>query len=308
MARFQLKGRRSSITIVGNLVDTHPGEELRVTGRWTTHRVYGEQLRVESYLSLIPATVKGIEKYLGSGLIKGIGPVMARRLVQHFGVNTLGFILEDGERLQEVEGIGKERAQGVREAWLAQRGIRDVMIFLQGHGVSAAYAAKIYQQYGSQAAGVVKENPYRLATEVVGIGFKMADQIAQNLGIDPQSPLRAQAGILYLLKELSSEGHICYPQEGEVGNERGLIERGQEILGLEAGVIAKAINTLQETGRVVVDERDHSPCYRNTQAYEDDHGDSPHSSRTAGNLVYLPEFHWAEVEVASRYWALARMP
>lgn len=306
VARFHLKGKPDPITIVGNLVDVHPGEGLRVTGRWTTHRLYGEQLQVESYLSLVPATVHGIEKYLGSGLIKGIGPVMARRLVQRFGMDTLRIIEEEGERLQEVEGIGKERAHGIRETWLAQKGIREMMIFLQGHGVSAAYAARIYQQYGSQAAAVVRENPYRLATEVFGIGFKMADKIAQNLGVDPQSPLRAQAGVFYLLKELSADGHVCYPREGNAGSEKGLIEKGEEILGLGAGVIAEAVATLQETGRLVVEEQG-SGGTEGRRSGGAEEASSLHPCAPTP-LVYLPEYFRAEVEVASRFRALAHAP
>lgn len=273
VVRFNLKGKRSSITIVGNLVDVHPGEELQVTGRWTVHHLYGEQFRVESHLSMIPATVQGVEKYLGSGLIDGIGPVIARRMVQHFGTDTIRVIEEEEERLQEVEGIGEKRAQWIRKAWLDQNENRDVMIFLHGLGISTTYAARIYQKYGSDTIEVIKENPYHLADDIFGIGFRTADQIARNLGIDFQSPLRAQAGVLYILKELSKEGHICYPL-------KGLIEKGREVLEMDEKVILEAVDTLLETRRVVVEDP----------------------------VIYLPELYRAEVEVASRLRSLTRAP
>lgn len=313
VARFQLKSGRETVTIVGNLPDIRPGESLRVSGLWAAHRLYGEQFQVESCLPLVPATLLGIERYLGSGLIKGIGPIMARRLVQKFGADTLHVIESQGERLLEVEGIGEGRAQMIEEAWQAQKGTREVMIFLQAQGVSAAYSAKIFKQYGQQAVAMVQENPYRLASDVPGIGFKTADKIAQGLGVDPQSPLRAQAGLLYLLKELSNEGHVCYPVEE-------LIERGREALGLAPERISSAISELHRTKKLVLSLEgltiEEANAHRGQGAgvrdqpssqgpFSTDPGSRPPVSSTA--LVYLPELYRAEVEVAQRLGALTAL-
>src|SRR3970040_2676005 len=163
VARLQVPGQRELATIVGNLPSVTPGETLKLTGEWTLHTKYGEQFKVESFETITPATVAGIEKYLGSGLIKGIGPVFARRLVEAFGTETLRIIEEDPSRMLAVDGIGQVRHQRIRTAWEEQKEIRDVMIFLQGHGVSSGFAAKIYRAYGKSSIAVVRENPYRLA-------------------------------------------------------------------------------------------------------------------------------------------------
>jgi exodeoxyribonuclease V alpha subunit len=201
------------VTVVGTFPGINPGEVLELLGEWGNHPKFGTQFKSVKFKSVIPATVAGIEKYLGSGLIRGIGPVMASRLVKHFGLNTLEIIDTDPEKLSEVEGIGKKRIQMIRNAWDAQKEIREVMVFLQGHGVSSTYAAKIYKQYGKDSIKVVQENPYRLAADIFGIGFKTADKIASNLGIDRNSAIRAEAGILYVLHELTDEGHVYYPYE-----------------------------------------------------------------------------------------------
>lgn len=171
-------------------------------GEWSNHPKYGEQFKVIHYKSLVPASVAGIEKYLGSGLIKGIGPVMAKRIVKKFGKETLDVIEHEIDKLTDVDGIGNKRVEMVKKAWADQKEIRQVMLFLQSHGVSSAYAAKIFKTYGNEAIQVVKENPYRLATDIFGIGFLTADRIAEKLGFAKNSELRAQAGILYVLNQL----------------------------------------------------------------------------------------------------------
>jgi len=178
IARLKVKGQRDLVTIVGCLVSITPGEVLRLKGEWASHLKYGRQFKVVSYETVTPATVKGIERYLGSGLIKGIGPVMAKRLVNKFGIETLDIIEKNSERLKEVEGIGEKRIDMISTAWAGQKEIRDVMLFLQGHEVSSAYAARIYRHYGKDSIRVVKENPYRLADDIFGIGFLTADMIA----------------------------------------------------------------------------------------------------------------------------------
>ncbi|MBI2876537.1 MAG: AAA family ATPase [Candidatus Tectomicrobia bacterium] len=312
VARFQPKDRKETVTIAGNLPDIRPGETLRITGRWSTHRLYGEQFQVEGYLPLLPTTPLGVERYLGSGVIKGIGPIMARRLVQKFGADTLHVIEEESERLLGVEGIGEGRVQMIREAWQAQRGIREVMIFLQAQGIGTAYSTRIFKQYGQRAVALIQENPYQLASDVPGIGFKTADKIAQGMGIDPQSPVRAQAGLLYLLRELSSEGHVCYPV-------KELIEKGREALGLAPAGIASAISALHRTKKLVVEADPpgspvrgaHSPqgaCPGPDPGSEDPPGTPVSDSPGPTARVYLPELYRAEVEVAQRLAGLTVDP
>ena len=208
VARLQEKGKKELSTIVGNLSGINPGESLKLTGLWVHNKRFGEQFQVERFEVTVPATLYGIQKYLGSGLIKGIGPIMAERIVKKFGLDTLEIIEKTPERLSEVDGIGPKRIAMITKAWEAQKEIKEIMIFLQGHGVSATYSAKIFKQYGNQSIKVVKENPYRLARDIHGIGFITADKIAQNLGIDPNSLIRAKAGVVYVLNELTDEGHV----------------------------------------------------------------------------------------------------
>jgi len=194
IAKMKVQGEKELVTVVGNFPGINPGEVLELSGAWSNHPKFGNQFKAESFKSVMPASAAGIEKYLGSGLIKGIGPIMASRLVKHFGVNTLEIIDVNPKQPEEVEGIGKKRIQMIRSAWDAQKEIREVMVFLQGHGVSSTYAVKIYKQYGQSSIKVVQENPYRLAADTFGIGFKTADKIAGNLGIDRNSDIRAERG------------------------------------------------------------------------------------------------------------------
>ncbi|RLC30506.1 ATP-dependent RecD-like DNA helicase, partial [Candidatus Woesebacteria bacterium] len=211
IARIKVNGQRDLVTVVGNLMAPTPGEILNMRGEWVNHPKFGEQFKVVEYKSAVPATVYGIKKYLGSGLIKGLGPVMAGRIVKKFGKNTLDVIEDEIEKLAQVEGIGKKRIAMIRNAWDEQKEIRDVMLFLQSYGVSSGYATKIFKQYGSRSIAVVTANPYRLATDIFGIGFVIADGIAEKLGFSKDSPLRVEAGILYVLHQLSDEGHVYFP-------------------------------------------------------------------------------------------------
>ncbi len=226
VAKLQEKGKRELTTIVGNLAGINAGESLKLSGRWVYNKKFGEQFQVESFEITIPATVHGIKKYLGSGLIKGIGPIMSERIVDQFGLDTLDVIEEIPERLSEVDGIGPKRIAKITKAWEEQREIKEIMIFLQGHGVSATYSAKIYKQYGNQSIQMVKENPYRLARDIRGIGFITADKIAQNIGIPPNSLIRAKAGVIYVLNELTDDGHVYYP-------EKELIPKAREVLKVD---------------------------------------------------------------------------
>jgi exodeoxyribonuclease V alpha subunit len=246
VVKVAVQGKRDPITVVGNLLGVQPGESLRVTGTWVTDRKYGRQFRARTYTTITPATVMGIEKYLGSGMVKGVGPVMAKRLVDHFGIETLDVIDAESERLIEVEGIGPKRSSKIEEAWASQKQIREVMVFLQSHGVSTLLAVKIFKQYGPRAIAVVKENPYRLALDVYGIGFKTADKIAGNLGISPTSPRRAEAGVLHVLGGFADQGHVYYPRDR-------LIASAGEVLEIDTAVIEQAINDLTSSEHLVVE-------------------------------------------------------
>ncbi|MDP2948316.1 MAG: AAA family ATPase, partial [Chloroflexota bacterium] len=268
VARLQAPGRKDLVTIVGNILAATPGETLRLRGEWVVNLKYGEQFRVDSCLSVLPATLTGIQKYLGSGMIRGIGPVLAKRLVEAFALETLDVIDGDADRLQEVEGIGPVRSGRIVAAWGEQKEIREVMVFLQGHGVSSTYAVKIYKRYGNQSVSVVKENPYRLAEDIRGIGFKTADKIARNLGIDPGSQIRAEAGLLYMLSQMVDEGHVYYPQDQ-------LVEKTSKELEIDDEMLLTALEALKVRDQAVVEDMD---------------------GQTA---VYLKPLHMAEVNAAS---------
>jgi exodeoxyribonuclease V alpha subunit len=271
------------VTIVGNLLGVQPGETVRLQGAWVIDRRYGEQFRVQSYLTVTPTTLTGIEKYLASGLVEGIGPVMAERLVGHFGIETLEIIDRQTERLAEVEGIGPVRTERIRAAWVEQREIKDVMVFLQAHGVSTTYAIKIYKEYGTRAVAVVMENPYRLAVDIFGIGFKTADRIAASLGIEPTSPRRAEAGLLHLLGEQASHGHVYYPRQL-------LIAEAGELLGIEVATIEQALATLTAEGRVVIERVEPAEARASTSSTEDGGGPC--------EIVYQAALHRAESGLA----------
>jgi exodeoxyribonuclease V alpha subunit len=216
IARLKAPRRVSElVTIVGNFANIQPGQTLQMQGSWKEHPKYGAQFQVNQYRETKPATITGIEKYLGSGLIKGVGPVTAKRIVAHFQFETLDIIENQIDRLIEVPGIAKKRVKLIQAAWQSQKSIKDVMLFLQGHGVSTTYAVKIYKQYGEEAIATVTANPYRLATDVYGIGFVTADAIARHLGIHPTSEFRYRAGILHVLGEAAEDGH-CFLPQGEL--------------------------------------------------------------------------------------------
>src|SRR3989338_1653319 len=283
VARVKLSDEYKIITVVGNLFGANLGETLKLTGEWVNHKKFGEQFKIESYVPVIPATTNGIEKYLGSGLIKGVGPVMAKRVVKKFGLNTLDIIENDIESLKKVEGIGKKRIEMIACAWNEQKGVRDVMIFLQSNGVSPAYSAKIFKTYKNQSISIVKNNPYRLATDIVGIGFKIADQIAQNMGIEKNSIERAKAGVVFVLKELAEDGHVCYPYE-ELKNECC------KLLETEADVIESALGELERTKNVFIERR------------------SEYGEEKQEAMVYLLHFYMAESGVAEKIADLLRTP
>lgn len=276
VARLQEAGKHELTTIVGPLVGLTPGESLELRGRWRTHPKFGRQFTVEGYTVKVPATLVGIEKYLSSGMVRGIGPKLAKRLVHKFQLETLDVIESQPERLLEVEGIGKKKQQEIVKAWDAQKGIREVMIFLQDHGVGPGFAARIYKQYGSGAISVVRSDPYRLAADVWGIGFRTADKIAERVGIDRESDVRVQAGVVFALEQLTDEGHVCCP----FGD---LVENASKLLEVSPEQTERAIHERASRRRLIV-ERDFT--------------DQP---------VYLPGLHTAEAGAADRLSRLAKM-
>ena len=279
IARLRVNGHRQPVTVVGNLPSANPGEVLLLKGDWVTHPRYGKQFKAVYSKSSVPASVNGIQKYLGSGLIKGIGPVLATRIVQKFGAQTLGVIDNKIDRLAEIDGIGKKRITLIREAWEEQKEIRSVMLFLQSHGVSSAYATKIFKRYGSESVDIVKENPYRLAEDIVGIGFLTADRIAEKLGFDKNSMMRAQSGILYVLHQLADDGHLCYPSGP-------LVKRCREILEVDQDLILQGLDALATDRKLVIEAFARS------------------AGLTGSSRVYLIQLHHCETQVALRLRAL----
>lgn len=225
--KVKVKGYNDLVTLVGNLLEVPVGSVLLCRGEWKVDKRYGSQFVAATWEETMPATVYGIEKYLGSGLVKGIGPRFARAIVQRFGTETIDIIETEIERLYEVPNIGRKRVAKIRESWEKQKDIKNVMLFLQGYGVSTAYAAKIYREYGKESIDKVKENPYRLADDIWGIGFKTADGIAAKMGYEKEDPRRCRSGILYTLGQLSDEGHVYAGEEQLVKTAGQLLEAGE---------------------------------------------------------------------------------
>jgi exodeoxyribonuclease V alpha subunit len=219
------------LTVVGPLLGAQVGESLRLTGHWGSHPRYGRQFEVTSYTTVLPATVQGIRRYLGSGLIKGIGPVMAERMVAHFGTGILAVIETEPGRLIEVHGLGPKRTKKIAEAWEEQKAIKEVMVFLSSVGVSTSLAVRIYKKYAGASITVVKNEPYRLASEVWGIGFKTADTIAQAVGIPHDSPERIGAGLQYTLSQAADNGHCYLPQPNLITDAAKILEVDRELIG-----------------------------------------------------------------------------
>ena len=219
------------LTVTGPLLGAQVGESLRLTGRWGSHPRYGRQFEVHSYTTVLPATIQGIRRYLGSGLIKGIGPVMAERMVAHFGAGILAVIETEPGRLTEVHGLGPKRTKRIAEAWEEQKAIKEVMVFLSGVGVSTSLAVRIYKKYAGASITIVQNEPYRLASDVWGIGFKTADTIAQAVGIPHDSPQRIKAGLQYTLSQAADNGHCYLPQPNLITDAAKILEVDRELIG-----------------------------------------------------------------------------
>src|SRR4051794_14113274 len=267
------------VTVVGALLGAQPGETLRLRGRWGAHPQYGRQFQVTDYATVLPATVQGIRRYLGSGLIKGIGPRLAEKIVEHFGVEALDVIETTPDRLIEVPKLGPKRTKLITQAWEEQKAIKEVMVFLQGVGVSTSLAVRIYKQYTNAAIGVVRTQPYRLASEVWGIGFKTADTIARAVGIPHDSPQRVKAGLQFTLSEATSDGHCFLP-------EQQLITEAIKILHVNAGLVIDCLAELVAEDGVI---------------REDIPGADTQPATVA---IYLAPFHRAEISLASQLLTL----
>ena len=266
------------VTVVGTIFPVAEGEEIRVSGMWKRHARYGLQFQVQQWQKIDPATREGIEKYLGSGMIKGIGPTYAKRLVDAFGLDTLRVLSEEPLRILDVEGIGETRARRIMEAWQAQRGMQDVMVFLQGHGVGASLALRIYRVFGASTMEQVRENPYALARQVHGIGFLLADRLAAQIGIRGDFPLRVQAGVLHTLREMAERGH-CF------ADLPALKRNGAALLNVEEDPVEAAVFKLASRGDLVLDE-----------------------TEKGATQVYLEELFHAERRVAAAISALLATP
>lgn len=240
------------VTAVGEMPPVFAGESVRLYGTWTLHPKHGAQFRASKIEKLMPATAVGLEKYLASGLIRGVGPVTAKRLIQAFGTEIVAVIEQEPERLQEVPKIGPRKRAMIVSSWNEHREIQNVMVFLQEHGVSTAYAVKIYKKYGEQAIAVVQANPYRLAEEIWGIGFKTADALAQSLGLDPHSPLRIRAGIFYALQRAALEGHLYLPR-------LELLDKTAALLAVPQEVCRPALNLLMLAQQLIAEGEPENP-------------------------------------------------
>lgn len=263
--KVKVKGYDNLVTLTGSLLDVPVGSVLLCDGDWKVDARYGQQFVVQSWTEVMPATIYGIEKYLGSGLVKGIGPVFAKSIVSKFGTETLNVIDNEPDRLLEVPKLGKKRVERIKESWEKQKDIKEVMVFLQGHGVSTAFAAKIYRKYEKESIAKVKENPYQLADDIWGIGFKTADGIASKMGYGKNHPRRCRSGILYTLNELAEEGHVYAEPEQ-------LVEAATKLLEAEEAPVRQVLADMIEAKDVIADN----------------------------NVVYLPPFYYAENGSANR--------
>lgn len=270
------RGAGDLLTVVGSLLGAQPGESLRMEGRWGSHPQYGKQFSVENYSTILPATIQGIRRYLGSGLIKGIGPKIAERIVDHFGTDTLDVIEGEPKRLIEVPGLGPKRTKLIGAAWEEQKAIKEVMVFLQGVGVSTSIAVRIYKKYGDASISVVRNQPYRLAADVWGIGFLTADRIAQAVGIPHDSPERVKAGLQYALSQSTDQGHCFLPEER-------LIADGVKLLQVDTGLVIDCLAELAADPEGVVRE-----------PVPDPQGGPPLTA------VYLVPFHRAELSLVGQ--------
>lgn len=277
--KCKAKGYSDLVTVTGNMPEVHAGSVLNLGGFWKMDPKYGRQFNVLKFEETLPATAYGIEKYLGSGLVKGIGPKYSKKIVNMFKEETLNIIEEEPERLLEIKGIGEKRVERIKQSWIEQKEIRNIMLFLQGHDVSTSHATKIYKTYGDKSIEVVKENPYRLADDIWGIGFKTADTIAGKLGFGHEKYVRLRSGLLYTLNKLSDQGH-CY------GTRDMLLDTGVEMLSVERTLLETALDQMIKDNDVIIED------FKVNEEGEDE------------KAIYLPAFYHAETGCAKRLKAI----
>lgn len=265
----KIKHNKDTVAAVGYMPFLNEGQKVKLQGEWTMHQTFGQQLKVESCEEIMPATLDGIEKYLSSGLIPGVGPVTAKRIVEKFGMDSLDIIEMNPGKLTEIEGIGEKKALAIAEAFNEQRELREVMVALQSYGISATYGIRIYKRYGQDTLKIVKENPYRLCDEISGIGFKTADKIARNLGMDMNSSYRIMAGIKYVLTGCTANGHVYLPK-------LTLMDEAAKLLNVPADLVEDALTSLAVSKQIVADDIE---------------GDV---------AIYLTPFYFSELGVAKR--------
>ena len=276
-------GRDQLVTVVGTMPELQPGESVRLQGEWSNHPQYGRQFRAEVVTQIRPADAEAIRRYLGSGLIKGIGPATAKKIVDTFGEDTLDVLDRTPDRVLEVEGVGQHRARLIAEAWVEQQHIKEVMLFLQGHGISTGLAVKIYKQYGDQAIPIVSRDPYRLAADIFGVGFKTADKIAQDLGLPADALARIAAGLTHILNEATNEGHVFLPRDA-------LVTGAVELLGVETERVEEALRRAATRGDVMIEA---VPVPDGLEQVE---------------AVYLPPMYHSEKGAAQRLAQITRTP
>lgn len=269
VAKLKCEQDRENYSIVGYMHYLSEGQRVNIKGEWKYHKNFGKQIKVDSFKEILPTTLEGIEKYLASGLIVGIGPVTAKKIIKVFGEEALDIIEMHPERLTEIDGIGSKKAKKIGESLKDQREIKEVMVFLQGHGITPGYGAKIFKKYGASSVTVLRENPYRLCEDIQGIGFKTADKIAKSLGMDINSPFRIASGIKYVLSNASSNGHVYLPKDE-------CIKKSVEELKIEANLIENELETLSLNRDIVIDEVDSMQC------------------------IYLPVMFFSEVKSAKK--------
>ena len=251
--RVKARGHRDLVTVLGSAADVHAGETIQASGRWEQHREHGQQFRALFLQIVPPSSIEGIKRYLGSGMIKGIGPHFAAKLVAAFGEDVFDVIEQTPQRLLEVDGVGKTRLARITKGWGEQKAIREIMVFLQSHGVGTSRAVRIFKTYGSDAIPLVKENPYRLARDIRGIGFKTADQLAERLGIAKTSMIRARAGLSYALLQAVEDGDCALP-------ESDLIKLAEKLLEIDRDILIDALALEAQEGNVVQDTIEGAPC------------------------------------------------
>jgi exodeoxyribonuclease V alpha subunit len=272
--RAKVRGHRDVVTVVGHAATIAAGEWITASGEWVNDRTHGQQFKARFLRTSPPTSADGIEKYLSSGLIRGVGPVYAKKLVRAFGEKVFDVIEASPDRLREVDGIGPIRAANILAAWAEQKAVREIMVFLHSHGVGTARAVRIFKTYGSDAIQVMTQNPYRLARDIRGIGFKTADAIAMKLGIEKTAMIRVRAGISYALTEAMDEGHCGLPTEQ-------LIPLAEKLLQVPQDLIRTALDLELQEGTVVADQVHETPC------------------------VFLAGLHRAERVIAERLMRLA---